>query len=213
MIVALMKAELKYLVSFSIFFTATFHLHSQGYIVPNGVVYDGTFQNGRGYGVSVIHDPTNGYYTGFALNPKGMTPPTVYTNTYSFSPIVDVSVRVFLVESNQPVSLSPILMNSYTELGNAPSYVFDSGVPFYVGLYTGNQSYYPPDGIYTDPLFGWALLVNNRGVIEMLDSALEYQGGGIFAGTQDIIPIPEPGGFILVTLGAFLLGFRRRRES
>jgi len=33
-------------------------LHSQGYIVPNGVTYAGF--NGLGYGINVIHDPTNG---------------------------------------------------------------------------------------------------------------------------------------------------------
>jgi len=184
---------------------------AQGYIVPNGVGYS---VNGPGhYGISVVHDPTNRYTTGFDLIALGRTLPTVYTNTFAFSPIVDVSVRVFLVGSNQPVSLSPILMNSYIELGNAPSYVFDSAVPFYVGLYTGNQNYYPPDGIYTDPLFGWALLVNNRGVIEMLDSALEYKGGGIFAGTQNIMPIPEPGSVALLAMGALLLGSYRRRNS
>lgn len=88
------------------------------------------------------------------------------------------------------------------------NYVFDNSSPFCVGLYLGNQNYYPRDRIYSDLLFGWALLVNNRGVVEMLDSALEYKGGGIYAGTQNIIPIPEP--FVLVAIGAFGLGFHRR---
>jgi len=175
--------------------------------VPNGVGYS---VNGPGhYGISVVHDPTNGYTTGFDLIALGLTPPTVYTNTFAFSPIVDVSVRVFLVTSNQPISLSPILLSAYPELGNAPSYVFDSGVPFYVGLYTGNQNFYPPDGIYTDPLFGWASLRNNQGVIELLDSALVYKAEGIYAGTTTIIP--EPSGLALIGLGAMLFGFRWRR--
>jgi hypothetical protein len=189
----------------------TTHLQAQGYIVPNGVVYDGLFQNGIGYGIGVVHDPTNMVYTGFALNPVGKTPLSVtYTNTYTFSPIIDVSVRVFLVASNQPISLSPILLNSYTELGNAPSYVFNSGVPFYVGLYTGNQNFYPPNGIYTDPLFGWARLVNNQGVIQLLDSALVYKAEGIFAGTQTIIP--EPTSFALIVLSGALFGGCRRKR-
>ena len=191
--------------------TAT-QLHAQGYIVPNGVVYDGLFQNGRGYGISVIHDPTNLLYTGFALNPIGKTPSSaMYTNTYTFSPILDVGVRVFLVAADQPISLSPILLNSYTELGNAPSYVFSQGVPFYLGLYTGNQNFYPPSGIYTDPLFGWAKLVNNQGVIELLDSALAYKAEGIFAGTQVLVPVPEPSSFALIGLGALLFGSRLRK--
>jgi len=36
----------------------------------------------------------------------------------------------------------------------------------------------------------------------MLDSALEYQGGGIYAGTDNIIPAPEPSEFALTALGA-----------
>lgn len=186
-------------------------VRAQGYIVPNGVVYDGLFQNGIGYGIGVVHDPTNMVYTGFALNPTGKTPPSAtYTNTYSFSPIIDVSVRVLLVASNQPISLSPILLNAYAELGNAPSYVFNSGVPFYVGLYTGNQNFYPLDGIYNAPLFGWARLVNNQGVIQLLDSALSYKSGGIYAGTQNLIPVPEPAS-IWMAIPALLL--RRCRKA
>ena len=43
-------------------------LYSQGYIVPNGVVYSG-FQV-LGYEIDVLHDPANSYYTGFILVPK-----------------------------------------------------------------------------------------------------------------------------------------------
>lgn len=181
-------------------------LLAQGYIVPNGVGYS---VNGAGhYGISVVYDPTNVYDTGFDLIALGKTQPTTYTNTFSFSPIVDVGVRVFLVASNEPMSLQPILSHNYTELGGAPSYVFDSAVPFYVGLYTGNQKFYPRDGIYTDPLFGWAKLINHQGVIQLLDSALEYGGGGIYVGTQNIVPIPEPRVIGLMCVGGLLVGWR-----
>ncbi len=201
-----MKKLLKPLAVLFLVLGKTLQLHAQGYIVPNGVVYSGSSVFG-GYEIDVSHDPTNAYYTGFFLNPKGMTPPaSIYTNTFLFTSYVDVGVRVFLVEPNQPISLQPIMANTYTELTYPNNYVFASGVPFYVGLYTGNQNYYPPNGIYTDPLFGWAELVNNQGVIQLLDSALEYGGGGIFAGTRTIIP--EPGTFGLFGLGALLLGWR-----
>ncbi len=193
----------------TVFFGAVLHLHAQGYIVPNGVVYAGLSLNGSGYGVIVMYNPTNMYYTGFALNPIGKTPPTTaYTNTYRFSPIVDVSVRVFLVSSNQPISQQAIQSGSYTEL-MYDDYVFNHGSPFYVGLYTGNQNFYPPDGIYSDRLFGWAKLANNRGILEMLDSALVYRAQGIFAGTHNFVP--EPSGFALAALGALLFGCRWRR--
>lgn len=203
-----MKTHLKHFVVVCYFFGAIFQLHSQGYIVANGVTYGG-YQGGIGYLINVIHDPSNGYATGFALNPTGETP----TNIFQFNPIVDVGVRVFLVSSNDPISLQPILSQDYTELLYPNNYVFNSGNPFYVGLYTGNVQNAPPNGIYNDPLFGWAELENVNGTIELLNSALEYQGGGIYAGTQTIIPIPEPSKLALVALGALLLGFRRWRNS
>jgi hypothetical protein len=191
-------------------------LLAQGYIVPNGVVmnYGGLFLPTE---IDVLHNPanpTNAYsYTGFNLFPEGRTPPTTYTNTFLFVPVADIGVRVFLVSSNDPVSLQPILAGAYTELQYPNTCVFANGVPFYLGLYTGNVQHYPPDGIYTDPLFGWAELVNNRGVIQLLDSALAYQAGGIYAGTQNIIPTPEPGAATLFILGALLFGVRAKHAK
>jgi len=178
-----------------------FPLQSQGYIVQNGVTYAG-YQPGAGYEIDVVHDPVNLYSTGFFLNPKS-------ANTFQFSAIVDVGVRVFQVSANDPVSLQPILSQTYPELSYPNTYLFADGIPFYLGLYTGNQNFAPPNGIYTDPLFGWAELVNNGGTIELLDGAFEYQGGGIYAGTQTIIPVPEPSEFALTSIGALLLCFRR----
>jgi len=198
-----MNSRLKNISILAFAFGALLQVHSQGYIVPNGVLYAG-YIGSPGYEIDVVHDPTNANYTGFALKPQGnMT-------TFLFNPIVDVGVRVFLVSSGQPVSLSPILSHSYTELLAPNSYVFANGDPFYVGLYTGNQSFAPPDGIYSDPLFGWAELVNNNGVIQMLDSALEYKGGGIYAGTQNIIGVPEPSLFAVAATGAACLLLLRK---
>ena len=47
----------------------------------------------------------------------------------------------------------------------------------------------------------------------MLDSAIEYKGGGIYAGTQNIIPVPEPSELAVAALGALLYAFRRSRNS
>jgi len=215
-----MKAKLGYLIGIlcSIFLPSC-QLHGQGYIVPNGVNYAGEYLFGPGiYGINVVHNPTTFEATGFGFEPMGQTPPTVYTNTFFFGGIADVGVRCFIVSSNTSISLQPILSQSWTELVlNQYGYVFNDGVPFYLALYTGNQVFYPPNGIYTDPLFGWVELVNNRGVIQMLGGALEYGGAGIIAGTQTVIqPTPEPSIFALAALGGLLLGCRRwhvRKES
>ena len=189
-----MKAKMKSLTITGWLFGTILQLHAQGHIVPNGVITN-YFDGGPGE-ISVIHDPTNSYYTGFALHPAGITQPSFYTNTFSYDGVVDVAVRVFLVSPNDPISLQPILANGYTELMYPNTYVFNSGSPFYVGLYTGNDRFHPTDEIYEDPLFGWAKLVNNQGVIQLLDSAMEYQGGGIFAGTQTIIPVQNRARFL-----------------
>ena len=165
-----------------VFAGATTQLLAQGYIVPNGVLTNSSeaFLEGE---ISVVHDPIRFHYTGFALHPRAKIPPSVYTNLFSYDYLVDVGVRVFKVSLNAPISEQAILSGSYTEFTYPNNYTFTSGIPFYVGLYTGNMSFYPPNGIYNDPLFGWAKLVNNQGVIQLLDSAIEYQGGGIYAGT------------------------------
>lgn len=184
---------------------AILELHSQGYIVPNGVTYLGF--NGLGYETHVLQNPTNSDYTGFLLVPQG-------GNAFSFDPFLDEGVRTFLVALNNPISLQPISAGSYTELTNPNNYMFNDGVPFYLGFYTGPRwTQLPPTNpiTYDDPLFGWAKLVNNQGVIQLLDSALEYGGGGIYAGTQNIIPIPEPSVLGLFSLAALL--FVRRRFS
>ena len=181
--------------------------------MTNGVVYNGLVP-GLGYDIAVMHDIANTNYTQFLLNPVGKTQPTFYTNTFSFGEFTDVGVRVFLVSSNDAISLQPILSQNWTELGASPSnYVFAAGVPFYVALYTGFNFAPPyppyPPYQYLDPVFGWAELENIGGTIQLLNSALEYGGGGIFAGTQNIIPVPEPSTFAMVALGGLLLGFRR----
>ena len=192
-------------------------LKSQGYIVPNGVTFVG-FDFTGGYQTTVIQNPTNGDYTGFDLTPQGKTLPTIYTNTFSMSFFLDEGVRVFLVTSNDSISLQPILSQSFPEVGGTS--VFASGVPFYLGFYTGYNPWVVSNGvpiytgIYSDPVFGWGKFVNNRGVIQMLDSALEIGGVGIIAGTQTIIqPVPEPSVFALSALGGLLLVLRRWRKN
>ena len=192
-----MKSQSLLLAVTLITLSGTPRLWSQGYLVPNGVVtnlYPGE--------ISVVHDPTNYFYTGFAFGPQS-------TDTFQFISIVDVGVRVFIVEPNDPVTAQAILLGSYSELSFPNVYFFAENAPFYVGLYTGNQNFYPPDGIYNDPLFGWAQLVNNQGVIELLDSALVYKAGGIYTGTQTIIPVPEPDVSPLLIVGAGFFLMRR----
>jgi hypothetical protein len=177
--------------------------------VPDGVTYSTA---GLTAVIHVMQSSSNGDFTGFALRPRFKTPESPdYYAIFSFDPAVpDEGVRTFLVSQNQPMSLEPIQAGAYTELGLGGYYGFDPGVPFYLGFYTGHTNG-APLGTYSDPVFGWAEFVNNQGVIQMLDSALEAEGGGIYVGTQTIIPIPEPGVVSLSACGALILGWHFRR--
>ena len=126
-------------------------------------------------------------------------------SAFQFNTFLDEGVRVFFVAANDPVSLSAIQANTYTELVYPQSYQIPNGTDFYVGLYTGYNPWVIVNGslqytgIYTDPVFGWAELFNNNGTIQLVDSALAFESQGIYAGTQTLIPEPT-------TLTLFALG-------
>lgn len=184
-------------------FVQVLHAHSQGYIVPNGVRYV-TYNPTLGAIIHVLQDPTNGDFTGFSLTPQ-LSDAFLYDPLYN--PFTGKGMRTFLVSENDPISLKPILANSYTELTFPHGYVFAQGASFYLGFYTGDTP--SQNGIFNDPLFGWGEFLNNGGVIQLLDSALEYGGSGIYVGTQEIIGVPEPSVLgLLSTSAALFFGLR-----
>jgi hypothetical protein len=180
---------------------AAISAQSQGYIVPNGVS-----TNVFPREITVWNPGPQS--TGFSLQPIGIQAPSLISNIFAFTEPATIGVRVFLVSSNDLISLQPILAMSYPELLEPGSYIFQSKKPFYVGLYTGESVAPPypafPPYQYLNPVFGWARLVNQGGHIEVLESALAHQAGGIYAGTLNIIDVPEPGtGFLLICASAF----------
>ena len=198
---------MKTLVILTLTLGAILRLHSQGYLLPNGVTSAGYSPLLGGYEIRVLQNPTNSDFTGFSLNPVGITHPGSSTNTFSLNFYLDEGVRVFQVSENAPIALQPILSQSYLELGGG-TYVFEDSSPFYVGLYTSDQ--FPQNGVYPNPMFGWAQLVNNGGAIQLLDGQLAYGAGGIYAGTTTLIPIPEP--TVLSWFGLGLLGLALNRR-
>ena len=69
---------------------------------------------------------------------------------------------------------------------------------FYIGFWVDG-----PNGIY-----GWASLVWNGTTLNLVDSAAETTGVGIYAGTYNAIPEPATAGLLLAGLSA--LALRRR---
>ena len=174
---------------------------SSEYIVPGGIT---AYKSGVGSGgldVHVIQDPANGDYTCFLFQPLGR-------DTFQFGYCTDEGVRAFLVSSNAPITLQTVLQENYPEL-KLPQ-VFPTGVPFYVGFYTGHVPFtngIPAfgSGLYTNAVFGWGKFINRDDSLEMLESALEYGGAGIYAGTDTIIALPESPVLNFVSSGKNLL--------
>ena len=185
-------------------FWACASAQAQGYIVADGIAFFG----GRNT-VTVLQSPTNGDYTGFSLFSQNLI-------TFQFSPFLDEGVRTFRVSQNDPITYSSIAANSYPELTYPNTYVFPNQTTFFLGFYTG---YGPFDGqgnytgIYTNPLFGWGQFRNVNGAITFLGGALEYGGGGIYTGTQTIIPVPEPAAIGLLGMGGLAFGLRRALKT
>lgn len=178
---------------------------SQGYIVTNGVTFLGF--NGQFYETHVVQDPKSMDYTGFILVQQ--------SDKYSFSSFADEGVRAFIVSPGDPISLQAIVDLKYPELASV-NLTFDKTIPVYLGFYTGRDPWIIENGtsiytgIYKDPVFGWGEFVNLNGTITMLDSGLEYGGGGIYAGTLNIIAVPEPTTWALTALGGMILFWKNR---
>ena len=122
-------------------------LHGQGYIVANGVVTN-LFA-----GEIDLNWPAETQVNGFTFTPVGKTS-GVYTNVFTFEEPATIGVRVFLISSNQPLTLDIVNSSTYSEISDSlspiypsnPTNIFNANTPFYVGLYSGAQypQYYPP---------------------------------------------------------------------
>ena len=82
---------------------------------------------------------------------------------------------------------------------------------FYLGFATASSESHPQYD-WTDVYYGWALFEYSGGRLSLVDSALNVDGGGIYAGTAVTVPIPEPAAGALAALGAVAL-LRRRRSG
>ena len=196
-------------------------LFAQGYIVPNGVV-DNLFSGE----IDLVWAAAT-QINGFGFEPVGKTSSGLaFTNIFRFGEPLTIGVRVFSITTNQMFTLDAIRAGVYSEISkstdaaspSSPTNIISVNLPFYVALYSGANfaAYYPSGNTnaieYTDPVFGWARLVNNQGVIQLLGGALAYGGAGIYVGTQNIIPVPEPGALALAALGGLGLALVRNHQ-
>ena len=162
--------------------------------------------------VDVLKNSTNGDFARFILGPGIKVVGDEYETIFPYRPVFGESVRTFFASPSDPISQQTIEAGSYSELSMGDYYGFNLDVPFYLGVYTGYTNDIPA-GSYSNPVFGWAEFVNHQGVIQLLDSALVMDGGGIYVGTQTIIPVPEPSAWSLFVLVVFALGCWAKRPN
>ena len=90
----------------------------------------------------------------------------------------------------------------------------DSVFSFYLGFATasslneGNPRYE-----WSDVYYGWALFEYSGGTLRLVDSAIDVDGCGIYAGTGTTTPVPEPSSACLAALGALAVFSRKRRPG
>ena len=109
---------------------------SQSYIAPGGITEHEWQGGGGGLDVRAIQAPTNLDYC-FAFLPEGFPLPAQTSNASTFNVCLDEGVRAFLVASNDPISLQPLMESRYTELRVGENRVFQPGVSVCAGFYTG----------------------------------------------------------------------------
>jgi len=79
--------------------------------------------------------------------------------------------------------------------------------PFFLGVNTGVD---PIDFLPKRQHFGWGeFLINQNGELQILDSAVAYDQGGIVVGTS--VAIPEPSSGLLMLVGGVFLFLRQSR--
>jgi hypothetical protein len=204
------SSRLQCLAFIAVVFVAVFRGHSQGYLVNGGITHSTA---GLSAVIHVLQDPASGDYSGVIWRPRFKTPGSEFYTIFSLDPgAADEGVRTFFASPNDPLTVQAIEAHSYPELVLGSLYGFDTGALFYLGFYTGYTNGMPP-GVYSEPVFGWGRFVNNQGMIEMLDSALAMESGGIYVGTQTIIPVPEPEARFLWGSLVFLAVFFRNQAD
>lgn len=97
---------------------------------------------------------------------------------------------------------------------NTPTQITVPYGDFYLGVNTGVGSFSDPPNFIPRDVYGWVKLRNTPTGLEMLDNVMAYDTGGLFIGTRDVLPIPEPGaGMALPAMLVIALASRRSRQA
>ncbi len=125
--------------------------------------------------------------------------------------LVDATIQdadtFFLHGIADPVSGAYDVHSDYTIEG-----MFASSFQFYLGFATSVCiEKFDESGMFDQHIYyGWAQFEWKNGVLSLVNSAINLEGGGIYAGTDRTTPVPEPSTAMLALAGLALLIKRRR---
>lgn len=161
---------------------------------------------GGNCGTALWFDKTNkfGWYVG--LNGDA------YGNYSTLSPVtwtVDIEADYYLVPYGTEFSTATISSGQFSPLFTL-DHAYSLDVPFgsfYLGIATGGDF---------DPLkrdtFGWVQLNNSSNGLVMIGNAMAYGTAGIYVGTSNTVPVPEPETYAMMLAGLGLVGAAARRQ-
>jgi hypothetical protein len=130
---------------------------------------------------------------------------------------VDEEADFYLAPNGVEFSAATIASGQFSPLfvlDNAYSINIPYGT-FYLGVNTGTGFTYDENG-YGGPgreVFGWMQLHNSSAGLQMISNAMAYGTNGIFIGTTDVVPVPEPEAYAMMLAGLWLVGFMVRRRK
>ncbi|MGI6496797.1 MAG: PEP-CTERM sorting domain-containing protein [Kiritimatiellia bacterium] len=121
-----------------------------------------------------------------------------------------IGIRHWWFETQYGAALDAAAMENAEYLGRNDTYALGSiEMPynriFYLGFRLARGG-----ADYTKYIYGWASLLWNGTDLVLVDSAAETTGAGIYAGTYNAIPVPEPSALGLLLVGAGVLALHRR---
>ena len=130
---------------------------------------------------------------------------------------VDEEADYYLVPYEAEFSAANIASGQFS-----PLFVLDHpysiDVPFgtfYLGVNTGTGFSIDGNGFGVPgrSVFGWMRMNNSSTGLQMVSNAMAYGTNGIYIGTTDTVPVPEPETYAMMLAGLALVGAAARRRG
>lgn len=139
-----------------------------------------------------------------------------YSKISAVTYTVDYFFDFFLVPYSEEFSASTISSGQFVPLalttGTYPQNLNTLTLPFgnfYLGVAVNQSDYVTPANYQA---FGWVELRAGSSGLTMIDNA-GWGAKGIYVGTTETVPVPEPKSFAMIVAGLVLVGFVARKKK